>query len=313
MHDADIIELSSEASSPPPEPVPPPKRHATRSKGKGKMKEPEVIELTDDSDLEIQILDAGPPKRGPKGLKTAFSKISQIKNRGKQKAIVDDNSDIDIASITAPVPRPEAGPSRTRDSLMSNRLKEHPPSSQASSVAGSSNVVPGDGNQLRVGSQVESDTGAEVTQVANADGVDFVDLNPFNPPLSPSPTASPARIVPRPSTIAIPGSSAQNLATTSTGMASNTPPPPVPLPPPPLLESPEESMSRYVAQVLEIVPDVEPEHCASLVADHQHLNEGTVERILHILFEDPNYPRVQKGNGGDKGKRKADGIWGGPE
>ena len=66
-------------------------------------------------------------------------------------------------------------------------------------------------------------------------------------------------------------------------------------------------MSRYVAQVLEIVPDVDPDHCVGLVADHQHLNESTVERILHILFEDPDYPRAKRSNYDDNGKRKTDG------
>jgi TRIAD3 protein (E3 ubiquitin-protein ligase RNF216) len=65
-------------------------------------------------------------------------------------------------------------------------------------------------------------------------------------------------------------------------------------------------MSRYVARILEIVPDVDPEHCVSLVTDHQALGEATIERVLHILFEDSNYPRMKK-NGIDKGKRKADG------
>ncbi|KXN82310.1 hypothetical protein AN958_02742, partial [Leucoagaricus sp. SymC.cos] len=32
----------------------------------------------------------------------------------------------------------------------------------------------------------------------------------------------------------------------------------------------------------------------------------TIERVLHILFEDPKYPRVQNGKNVDKGKRKAD-------
>lgn len=78
-------------------------------------------------------------------------------------------------------------------------------------------------------------------------------------------------------------------------------PPPAP---PPLLETPEETMSRYVAQVLEIIPDVDPDHCATLVANHfPTLEAATVEHVLHLLFEDVNYPKVKKL---DKGKRKAD-------
>lgn len=71
----------------------------------------------------------------------------------------------------------------------------------------------------------------------------------------------------------------------------------------PLLEIPEEAMSRYVAQILEIIPDVDPEHCAALVADHfPNLHEATVERVLHLLFEGVSYPKAKKL---DKGKGKA--------
>jgi TRIAD3 protein (E3 ubiquitin-protein ligase RNF216) len=85
---------------------------------------------------------------------------------------------------------------------------------------------------------------------------------------------------------------------------NHLPTPQDPRPPPlPLLETPEETMSRYVAQVLEIIPDVDPEHCATLVADHfPSLQEATVERVLHLLFEDVSYPKAKKL---DKGKRKA--------
>lgn len=59
--------------------------------------------------------------------------------------------------------------------------------------------------------------------------------------------------------------------------------------------------SQYLAQVLEIVPDVDPEHALALLKSH-HESRGSnaVEPVLHALFEDNSYPKVNK----DKGKRK---------
>lgn len=54
----------------------------------------------------------------------------------------------------------------------------------------------------------------------------------------------------------------------------------------------------YVAQVLEIVPDVLPAHVFDLV---QNREGNVVEQVLHLLFEDPTYPKAS--NKG-KGKRK---------
>lgn len=65
------------------------------------------------------------------------------------------------------------------------------------------------------------------------------------------------------------------------------------------------SIDHYVAQVLEIVPDVDPDHLTTLLAQHmESYKEKVVEPVLHILFENPNYPKVVKGKG--KGKRKRD-------
>ncbi|KAK7043632.1 hypothetical protein VNI00_008243 [Paramarasmius palmivorus] len=70
------------------------------------------------------------------------------------------------------------------------------------------------------------------------------------------------------------------------------------------LEEEQDPATIYLAQVLEIVPDVQPEHAANLVEQHlrqqQQQNNNVVELILHTLFENPNYPKVDK-----KGKRKA--------
>lgn len=73
-----------------------------------------------------------------------------------------------------------------------------------------------------------------------------------------------------------------------------------------IVEPPEESfasrMDSYVAQVLEIVPDVLPEHVRTLVERLEPTyNAEVVARIIHLIFEDPTYPKVDpKG----KGKRK---------
>jgi TRIAD3 protein (E3 ubiquitin-protein ligase RNF216) len=59
--------------------------------------------------------------------------------------------------------------------------------------------------------------------------------------------------------------------------------------------------SATVARVLEIIPDVEPDHLLALVRKHaeEHPAGTLVEHILHMLFEDSSYPRVDR-----KGKRK---------
>ena len=69
------------------------------------------------------------------------------------------------------------------------------------------------------------------------------------------------------------------------------------LPPPDV-----DPMDAYVARVLEIIPDVQPAHVVSLleqlVQTHQ---DDVVEVVLHNLFEDPTYPKIDR-----KGKRKAE-------
>ncbi|TCD66626.1 hypothetical protein EIP91_001093, partial [Steccherinum ochraceum] len=78
------------------------------------------------------------------------------------------------------------------------------------------------------------------------------------------------------------------------------PAPPPRLPTPPPFEPPEDPLSMFVAQVLEIIPDVEPDHVLSLVTLHyEEYKDKVVEPVLHALFEDPNYPKLDK-----KGKRK---------
>ncbi|RDB24555.1 hypothetical protein Hypma_008324 [Hypsizygus marmoreus] len=66
--------------------------------------------------------------------------------------------------------------------------------------------------------------------------------------------------------------------------------------------SPEDVLSLAVARVLEVVPDVEPDHLTSLIQKFMptHPND-LVDHVLHTLFEDPAYPKVKLV---DKGKRK---------
>ncbi|CCM00543.1 uncharacterized protein FIBRA_02577 [Fibroporia radiculosa] len=63
-----------------------------------------------------------------------------------------------------------------------------------------------------------------------------------------------------------------------------------------------DPLDAYVSQVLEIVPDVLPEHVRELIERHLPAHQQqVVETVLHILFEDPTYPKVDLRN---KGKRK---------
>lgn len=89
----------------------------------------------------------------------------------------------------------------------------------------------------------------------------------------------------------------------------NVPPPlqiaqqePMPVEPPLEPEPERDPLSGYVARILEIIPDVEPDHLLALVTKFApSLQDGVVEHILHALFEDPAYPKVDKKG---KGKRK---------
>jgi TRIAD3 protein (E3 ubiquitin-protein ligase RNF216) len=59
-------------------------------------------------------------------------------------------------------------------------------------------------------------------------------------------------------------------------------------------------MDTYVARVLEIIPDVQPTHVLSLLEQNVEAHQdGVVEVVLHAIFEDTNYPKIDK-----KGKRK---------
>ncbi|KAI0083599.1 hypothetical protein BDY19DRAFT_1031916 [Irpex rosettiformis] len=64
--------------------------------------------------------------------------------------------------------------------------------------------------------------------------------------------------------------------------------------------NPIDPVDLYVEQVLAIIPDVDPLHVAGLV---ERFNDSIVERIVNLLLETPDYPKVQ--NKG-KGKRKRD-------
>ncbi|RDX42329.1 hypothetical protein OH76DRAFT_1363022 [Lentinus brumalis] len=56
----------------------------------------------------------------------------------------------------------------------------------------------------------------------------------------------------------------------------------------------------YVAQVLEIIPDVRAAHVFSLIEQHYPTaKDKVVETVLHVLFENPDYPKADA-----KGKRK---------
>ncbi|KIJ59963.1 hypothetical protein HYDPIDRAFT_139939 [Hydnomerulius pinastri MD-312] len=76
------------------------------------------------------------------------------------------------------------------------------------------------------------------------------------------------------------------------------PPPPRPEIPAPVIDPADE----YVVRVIEIVPDVQPAHVLTLVEQFMDTQPGNVvEFVLHALFENSDYPKVDK-----KGKRKKD-------
>ncbi|EIW57041.1 uncharacterized protein TRAVEDRAFT_73305 [Trametes versicolor FP-101664 SS1] len=93
-------------------------------------------------------------------------------------------------------------------------------------------------------------------------------------------------------------------------------PPPAPIAPEPqvpvppaiphenLLQDAQAPFDAYVAQIMEIIPDVLPAHVYSLVEQHYpNYLDKVVEPVLHNLFENPDYPKADaKG----KGKRKRD-------
>ena len=72
---------------------------------------------------------------------------------------------------------------------------------------------------------------------------------------------------------------------------------PIPHPTPDLIDV-------HIARVLEVVPDVQPEHVRTLLARHINTHkDGLVAFVLHMLFEDSNYPKVDT-----KGKRKREEV-----
>ncbi|KAF8156090.1 hypothetical protein B0H34DRAFT_716125 [Crassisporium funariophilum] len=89
--------------------------------------------------------------------------------------------------------------------------------------------------------------------------------------------------------------------------AQPSPPPPTP-PPPPAPSDPD----TILAHILEIIPNVDPTHLLNLI--HTHLADADADageataRVLHALFEDPAYPKVDP-----RGKRKAEGAGAGVE
>ena len=75
----------------------------------------------------------------------------------------------------------------------------------------------------------------------------------------------------------------------------------------PVLIPPAEDpdpLSAFVAQVLEIIPDVDPSHALALVTLHyDEYKDKVVEPVLHTLFEASDYPKADK-----KGKRRREEV-----
>lgn len=65
----------------------------------------------------------------------------------------------------------------------------------------------------------------------------------------------------------------------------------------------------YLAHVLEVVPDVQPDHAMGLVRKYiTDYGSEVANNVVHMLFEDPSYPKVER----NKGKRKRDADDDGP-
>ncbi|KAJ7774947.1 hypothetical protein B0H16DRAFT_1509018 [Mycena metata] len=63
---------------------------------------------------------------------------------------------------------------------------------------------------------------------------------------------------------------------------------------------PPDPIPGYVQQILDVLPDALPDHVTNLVTEtYPEAGGEVVQRVLHALFEDPSYPKVDK-----KGKRK---------
>ena len=75
--------------------------------------------------------------------------------------------------------------------------------------------------------------------------------------------------------------------------AASPDPIPRPVSPPPDIDL----IDAYIARVLEIIPAMQLTHVHSLLMQHciETYEGGTVELVLHTLFEDPSYPKIDKG------------------
>ena len=70
-------------------------------------------------------------------------------------------------------------------------------------------------------------------------------------------------------------------------------------------ETPSNLEDSFLSQVLEVVPDVLPEHAISLVRMNIETHgSDAANNVVHILLEDPSYPKVEKTS--KKRKRDAD-------
>lgn len=66
------------------------------------------------------------------------------------------------------------------------------------------------------------------------------------------------------------------------------------------METEQDTPSKMLAQVLEVVPDVQPDHAVELLSQQPNASpDEVVQAVIHALFEAP-YPKVDR-----KGKRKA--------
>lgn len=71
-------------------------------------------------------------------------------------------------------------------------------------------------------------------------------------------------------------------------------------------ETGEDIVTKYMAQILEILPDVDPDYLIALLLQlHPQHQAETMNVALTMLFDDPKHPKVDR-TGKGKGKRKSE-------
>ena len=299
----DVIEIESSDSSP--ELTPHPTRYKSRDKGKGKATPyrpgfaSSVIEITD-SESEADNVHASPCRRvGPSHSN----------------------------SHTGP------GPSSPKRIFISNSYPVRPTGSLDNIITPfQQNDALASGSGSGAGSASGSATGVDPTK-QNPSG------HNHNPPLflssddehkSPAPVTDTTHIGRVEVNVTSTSVIEREPTTTIPETQSQTPTRPTEPDSDPILFENVDPTSTSVAQILEIIPNVEPTHLLQLIETHlpaysvnrnrgadggegageatvEEQAQGVVGHVLHLLFENPDYPKADlRGGGKRKGKDVGD-------